>query len=70
MLLVGASHEMGMGVKDDETFENVLEDRLNRELAGAPDPRFEILNLSVGDTCLFRKWRVSKRWGLDFSRTW
>jgi hypothetical protein len=55
MLLVGASHEMGTGVKDDETFENVLEDRLNREQTDATGLKYEILNLSVGDTSLFQK---------------
>jgi hypothetical protein len=34
MLLVGASHELGSGVKDDETFENIVEDRLNGERSG------------------------------------
>ena len=28
--LVGASHDAGAGVNDDETYENVVEDRLNR----------------------------------------
>ena len=48
IVLLGASHDQGTGVKDDQTYENLVEDRLNREL---PDPRysrFEILNLSVG----------------------
>src|SRR5580704_2791293 len=48
MVLLGASHDMGTGVKDNETYENLVEDRLNDE---APDPRYsryEILNMSVG----------------------
>jgi D-alanyl-lipoteichoic acid acyltransferase DltB (MBOAT superfamily) len=46
--LVGASHDMGSGVKDDETYENVVEDRLNRELGPRTGKKFEILNFSQG----------------------
>jgi hypothetical protein len=45
--LVGASHDMGWGVKDDETYENVLEDHLNRELGPLTGTKFEILNFSL-----------------------
>jgi len=48
IVLLGSSHDQGTGVKDDETYENLVEDRLNRE---RPDPRYsryEILNMSVG----------------------
>jgi len=47
ILLLGASNDMGFGVKDDQTYENVAEDLLNKQ---PPDPHFahyEILNLSV-----------------------
>jgi lysophospholipase L1-like esterase len=47
IVLLGASNDMGFGVKDDQTYENLLEDRLNQQ---HPDPRYlryEILNLSV-----------------------
>jgi hypothetical protein len=44
--LIGASHDMGHGVKDDETYENVLEDRLNRDLSPLTGKKFEILNFS------------------------
>jgi len=47
MALTGASHSMGTGVEDDEVFDNVVEDRLNRE-AGPDGPHYEILNFSVG----------------------
>ena len=36
-----------MGVADDEGFEWLLEDRLNRENAGSPYARYEILNFAV-----------------------
>jgi hypothetical protein len=45
--LVGSSHDMGWGVEDDETYENVLEDRLNRELGPVTGRKFEILNFSL-----------------------
>jgi D-alanyl-lipoteichoic acid acyltransferase DltB (MBOAT superfamily) len=45
--LVGASHDMGWGVKDDETYENIVEDRLNRELGPLTGKKFEILNFSL-----------------------
>lgn len=46
--LVGSSHDMGWGVKDDETYENVVEDRLNRELGPITGKKFEIMNFSFG----------------------
>lgn len=45
--MLGPSHAMGSGVADDETFESLLEARLNRERAGNPAPRYEILNFAV-----------------------
>ncbi|WP_048709847.1 SGNH/GDSL hydrolase family protein [Microvirga massiliensis] len=45
--LVGSSHDMGWGVEDDEAYENVLEDRLNRELGPLTGRKFEILNFSL-----------------------
>jgi hypothetical protein len=42
----GASIEMGSGVEDDETFENVAEDRINAE--GSWSTNLEILNFSMG----------------------
>jgi hypothetical protein len=45
--LIGASHDMGEGVNDDETYENLVEDRLNRELGPRVGKKFEILNFSV-----------------------
>jgi lysophospholipase L1-like esterase len=42
--ITGASHTMGTGVGDLESFENLVEDRLN-----APDGRrYELLNFAVG----------------------
>jgi len=46
--LLGASYEMGAGVTRDETFEAVVEQRLNSEHAGDAFDSYEVLNLSVG----------------------
>jgi hypothetical protein len=45
--LLGSSYTMGLGVEGEETFENVTEDLLNRELAGRGYERYEILNFAV-----------------------
>ena len=45
MALVGPSTAMASGVEANESFESVLEDRLNREARGAT--RFEVLNFGV-----------------------
>ncbi len=46
--LLGGSFVMGSGVGDDETFETLLEERLNRELGARSGLRYEILNFAVG----------------------
>jgi hypothetical protein len=42
--LLGASHVFGSGVKDDETFEAIIEDRLNSEYSSDSGVKYEILN--------------------------
>jgi len=64
-LLFGSSVSMGWGVMDDKVYENVLEDRLNREHAGSTDRRFEVLNFSVpGYKALQKLWAFER--GLEF----
>ena len=46
--IVGASHTLGSGVEDHESYENVAEDRLNREYTHLDYDQFEILNFAVG----------------------
>ena len=50
--LLGSSHVMGWGVNNDQTFENLAEDRFNGE--GRPDsmPEIEILNFAVAGYAL------------------
>ncbi len=45
--VLGPSTVMGWGAADGETFEALLEARLNRERANAPYARYEILNFGV-----------------------
>ncbi|PYV37444.1 MAG: hypothetical protein DMG06_28030 [Acidobacteria bacterium] len=45
--LLGASSVMGWGVQDSETFESLLEERLNRENSKGPYAKYEILNFAV-----------------------
>jgi hypothetical protein len=45
--LLGASNEMGWGVEQDRIYDNVLEERLNRELGGPGRPRYEVINFSM-----------------------
>ncbi len=47
MALLGASHAMGSGVSKEDTFEAVVEARLNRERQGDEPSCYEILNFSV-----------------------
>lgn len=45
--LLGASRSMGWGVADSETYENIVEDRLNEHRHNGKRRRYEILNFSV-----------------------
>ncbi len=46
--MIGASYVVGGGVEQDETFEALIEARLNRELQEGPYDRVESLNFAVG----------------------
>lgn len=45
--MVGASNSMGWGVRVEEAFPELVEERLNRELAGRGFERYELINFSV-----------------------
>jgi D-alanyl-lipoteichoic acid acyltransferase DltB (MBOAT superfamily) len=62
--LIGASHDAGSGVADNETYENVLEDSLNRG-AGAAQ-RFEVLNFSAEGFAPVQKVVASEIWVPQF----
>jgi alginate O-acetyltransferase complex protein AlgI len=66
MVLLGASNDMGTGVKDDQTYENLVEDTLNSRVPDARYARYEILNLSVAaDSILQRVLRLEQE-GFEF----
>ncbi len=44
--VLGASHTMGHGVENDQTFEALVEDQLNRRHSGGTWKRFEVLNFA------------------------
>jgi len=66
IVLLGASHDQGGGVKVDETYENVVEDRLNHELPDSHYSRYEILNMSVGMSGLFQRVLRLEEQGFQF----
>jgi hypothetical protein len=66
MVLSGVSHDEGSGVRDHETYENVAEDRLNRERPDQQYSRYEILNLSVAGDCILQKLLRLEQVGFEY----
>jgi len=64
--LLGGSVEIGSGIMHEETFEYLLEKRLNREHAGAKYDRYEILNFSVSGYHILQQLINLERKVLDF----
>jgi len=65
--LIGASPEMGAGVADNETFESLLETRLNREASSkTPYAKYEVLDFAVGGYSQLQNLWVLEHKALDF----
>ena len=64
--LLGASYVMGAGVENDETFESLLEARLNEELDSTGIRNYELLNFSVGGYGLIQQVTVAQEQVFDF----
>jgi hypothetical protein len=64
--LTGPSFVMGSGVANDEVFESVLEERLNREHGGSSYTRYEILNFAVPGYSALQELMVLEEKGLSF----
>ncbi|MCH7892364.1 MAG: hypothetical protein IH921_12760, partial [Gemmatimonadetes bacterium] len=64
--LIGASISMGRGVEDDETYEALLEARLNQPGMEGPYRHYEILNFSVGGSGPLAKLTALEGRVLDF----
>jgi alginate O-acetyltransferase complex protein AlgI len=64
--LVGSSNDMGAGVNDGETYENLVEDRLNREVAPRSGLTYQILNFSHGGYTPTQKLAITKERVLEY----
>lgn len=48
MAMFGKSYEMGWGVRNDQVFEQIAEDKLNAEYSQQTGQHYELMNFSVG----------------------
>ena len=48
LALLGSSYQMGSGVDNDEVFEAIAEEKMNRELTDSINKKFEIFNFAAG----------------------
>ncbi|MGH7492062.1 MAG: carbohydrate binding domain-containing protein [bacterium] len=65
--LLGPSDAMGSGVTNDETFEALLEERLNRERADQQDVQFQVLNFAVAGYSPFQQLVMLEKKALAFA---
>jgi hypothetical protein len=65
VILLGASHDMGTGVKDDQTYENLVEDRLNHDHPDVGFSRYEVLNMSTAGDCVLQMLLRLEQIGFD-----
>src|SRR6266496_3352073 len=66
IVLSGASNDMGWGVKNGETYENLVEDTLNSRVPNARYSRYEILNLSVAADSILQRVLRLEQVGFEF----
>jgi hypothetical protein len=64
--LLGPSFVMGSGVADDEVFEWLLEERLNRDEGGDTKSRYEILNFGVAGSSAIQELYIFENKVLSF----
>jgi hypothetical protein len=67
VVILGPSHVMGNGVGDGETFEALVEERLNREHVPAGYSAVEILNFAVDGYSLPQQLAMLEQRALDFA---
>jgi D-alanyl-lipoteichoic acid acyltransferase DltB (MBOAT superfamily) len=65
-VLLGPSFVMGSGVADDEMFDELLEEHLNRENAGEKIKKYEILNFGVAGYSALQELAIFETRGLSF----
>jgi hypothetical protein len=66
IVLLGASNDMGWGVKNDQTYENLVEDNLNSRVPDTRYSRYEILNLSVAADSILQRVLRLEQVGFEF----
>jgi D-alanyl-lipoteichoic acid acyltransferase DltB (MBOAT superfamily) len=66
IVLLGPSDFMGAGVSDSQTFDELLENRLNRELSPRTGLKYEILNLSVVGYSLLQQMEMLSERGMGY----
>ncbi|MEZ4701193.1 MAG: hypothetical protein R2834_12725, partial [Rhodothermales bacterium] len=64
--MLGASYEQGSGVTEEETYEAIVEARLNQNFAGGAYAGYEILNFSVGGYSPVQNLVVAEKKAFDF----
>ena len=64
--IMGASYVMGAGVEDDETFEAIIEQKLNESLDTTQFQHYELLNFSVGGYGLIQQVTVAHEQVFEF----
>jgi hypothetical protein len=67
IVLIGGSHDQGTAVKDNETYENLVEDRLNAKATDPRYSRYEILNMSVGGSSILQRLLRLEQQGFQFA---
>lgn len=67
VVLLGPSDVMGAGVADSQTFEALVESRLNRELAPVNGTRYELLNFSVVSFSLLQQMQMLQERAMSFN---
>ncbi len=66
IVLLGKSSSMGWGVADGESYESVMEERMNREGCNRHPFRYEILNFSVGGYNQLRQVYLLRKKAMNF----
>jgi alginate O-acetyltransferase complex protein AlgI len=66
IVLVGASHDQGTGVNEAQTYENIVEDRLNDQRPDSRYSRYEIVNMSVGGYGILQRLLRLEQQGFEF----
>ena len=65
--ILGSSLVMGSGVKDDEVFENIVENHLNEEASIKSGKKYEMLNFAVGGYHIIQNVKFTEEKIFEFS---